>query len=182
MADQVNPFSALIDERSIPTLRFTLGQLLASAKTADIAITHLRLAGLDLTSAEATGLEKCRVMLGRLDAAALNDASLEAEGFRHRVQLLRQFAHSGRLEIRTAPHHVWNPDFSVFSGLPDNECLALVGAHYFGQPYPLYGLVLTCVLKQPHAIRLCRSRFEELWQAGYDVLPVVADTLDRFAA
>ena len=172
-------FSALLDEFHDPPLRHTIGRLLACARTADIALTHLRLAGLDLSPSEAGGLERCRVMLGQLDAAVLLDAGASADVARERLQLLTAFAQSGRLQMRTAPHHVWNPDFSVFDGLPADRAAALVGAHYFGRPYARFGIAFTCVLTAESAVRACRDRFERLWSDGYDVLPVVVDTLQR---
>ena len=172
-------FSALVDEHHDPPLRYTLGRLLASARTADIAITHLRLAGLDLTASETGSLERCRVMLGRLDASALLDTGTASTA--DRFQRLAGFAASGRLFMRTAPHHTWSPDFSVFAGLPANGAVALLGAHYFERPYPRFGTALTCVLTSRAAVQLCGRRFDELWTAGYDILPVVTDTLHRIA-
>jgi hypothetical protein len=175
----MSSFSALFDEYHDPPLRHTLGRLLTCARTADIALTHLRLAGLDLSPSEAGGLERCRVMLGQLDADVLFDAGASLDVARERLRLLTAFAQSGRLQIRTAPHHVWNPDFSVFAGLPADRAAALVGAHYFGRPYPRFGIALTCVLTSRAAVRACRERFEQLWADGYDVLPVVVETLQR---
>jgi len=169
-------FAALIDERHQPPLRETCGLLLASARTADIAITHLRLAGLDLRASEAGGLERCRLMVGRFDAAMLHDTAT-ATAAREQLQLLIAFGESGRLEVRTAPHHVWNPDFSIFRGLPRNGSVSLLGAHYFGRPYPMYGLAFTCVIARPRAVQACAARFDELWAAGYDILPVILDSL-----
>ena len=166
-------FAVLFDEHHDPPLRQTLGRLLATARTADLAINHIRLAVLDLTESEAGGLERCRVMLGHLDPTVLDPAA----GGPANIRVLRAFARSGRLEIRTAPHHVWNPDFSVFHGLPDGGSAVLLGAHYFGRPYPLFGLAFTCLMTRPSAVRSCVRRFESLWNAGYDVLPVVIDTL-----
>jgi hypothetical protein len=166
-------FAVLFDEHYDPPLRQTIGRLLATARTADFAIGHVRLATLDLTESEASGMEHCRVMVGHLDAAALVSAGATPAHFR----FLLAFAQSGRLEIRTAPHHVWNPDFSVFRGLPDGGSAVLLGAHYFGRPYPMFGLAFTCFMTQPSAVRSCVRRFEGLWNAGYDVLPVVIETL-----
>lgn len=170
-------FATLIDELHEPPLRVTLGRLLASARTADLAIAHLRLAGLDLTPGEAGSLERCRLMIGHLDAAMLYDGA----GAPARLALLRGFAASGRLELRTAPHHSWNPDFSVFRGLPADRSVALVGAHYFQRPYPRFGLAVTGVFTGDGEVRLCSRRFDQLWDAGYDILPVVIETLDRLA-
>jgi len=168
-------FAVLFDEHADPPLRQTLGRLIATARSADFAIAHLRLAGLDLTESEAHSLEHCRVMLGHLDAAALLDSGLAPPSH---LALLRAFARSGRLEMRTAPHHVWNPDFSIFRGLPDQQAAVLLGAHYFGRPYPMFGLAFTCFMTQQAAVRACTRRFESLWNAGYDILPIVLETLD----
>lgn len=175
-ARELSKFAVVVDEHHDPPLRQTIGALLSSAETADFAIAHLRLAGLDLSPSEAGTLKRCRVMLGHLDAAVLFD---DAGASSQRLQLLSAFAASGRLEMRTAPHHVWNPDFSIFSGLPGRESVALLGAHYFGRPYPRFGLAFTCVMAQRAAVRSCRTRFDQLWDAGYDVLPVVIETLSR---
>lgn len=171
-------FCALIDEFNEPPLRQTLGRLLASARTADLAIAHLRLGGLDLSPSEAGGLQRCRVMLGHLDAATLLGAPDDSSG-RAYLQILAAFVASGRLELRTAPHHTWNPDFSIFRGLPADRSVCLVGAHYFGRPYPRFGIGFTGIMTHPGAVQLCARRFEELWEAGYDILPVVADTIHR---
>lgn len=178
----MNTISTLLDEQSDPPLRAVLGQLLTNARTTDIAITHLRFAGVDFTASEAAGIQRLRVLLGHVDAASLLDSWSDVSAGHARATLLAAFARSGRLEIRTAPHHNWMPDFSVFHGLPGDRTAALVGAHYFGLPYPRFGLALTCVTTEPRAIRMCRDRFQELWDAGYDVLPVVLDTLDRLLA
>lgn len=164
----------LIDEHAEPGLRLRLGSLLATSRTAAIAIAQMRLAGLDLVPGEVGGLEECRIMLGRLDAQTLHDSPAE-------TGLLKAFAASGRLQIRTAPQHVWTPDFSIFK-TPDGAHTTLVGAHYFGRPYPLFGLALTCIHHDPETARLAEASFERLWQAGYDVLPVIIDTLDRLCA
>lgn len=168
-------FAVLFDEYGDPPLRQTLGSLMATARTADFAIAHLRLGGLDLEPSEAGGLERCRVMIGHLDAASLLDSQDADTG---RIAMLLAFTRSGRLEMRTAPHHAWNPDFSIFRGLPGGGSAVLLGAHYFGRPYPLFGLAFTCVMTQPAPVLACSRRFEGLWDAGYDVLPAVIDALE----
>jgi len=173
----MKPFMAVVDERDRPTMRETLGVLLTRARTADIAISHMRLAGLDLGTAEVGSITRCRVMLGHFDAAVLLDDWEPGQ-----VNVLAAFARSGRLEMRTARHHIWNPGFSIFGGLPGESSTALLGAHYFGRPYPRFGIAFTCVTTQPETVQACCTRFEELWQAGYDVLPVITDTLNRLLA
>src|SRR5690606_30543068 len=61
----------LLDDRSTPPLRTLIGALLARAQTADFAISRMRLDGLDLGGGELARLERCRVLLGRLDARTL---------------------------------------------------------------------------------------------------------------
>ncbi|MGQ0813566.1 MAG: hypothetical protein ACT4O1_03785 [Gemmatimonadota bacterium] len=179
MAARTMNFAVLLDEHHEPPLRQTLSSLITTARTADFAIAHLRLAGLDLKPSETDDLERCRVMIGHLDAAVLFDAV--GPGPAH-FEVLAAFAQSGRLEMHTAPHHAWNPDFSIFRDLPNGGDAALLGAHYFGRPYPRFGLAFTCVMTQSAAVRACTRRFEELWAAGYDVLPVVIDALERLGA
>ena len=169
----------LIDEHSNPPLRTILGGCLRTATTADIAIRKLRLAGLDLSASETGRLRLCRILVGEFDAAMLGDVAAGSASVSGQLALLAGFARSGRLQMRTAPHHIWNPDFSIFSDLAGAEGLALLGAHYFGRPYPLFGLVFTLATRDADHIALCRQRFEEIWQAGYDVLPAVVDTLEH---
>jgi hypothetical protein len=108
--------------------------------------------------------------MNKVDAdALLQTQSRPVEQLRR----LRAFAGSGLLEVRTVPRFNWRPDFSVF------DHAALVGAHYTELPYPVAGIALTCVLADPAAVRRCARRFEQMWEAGYDVLPVVIDTLDE---
>jgi hypothetical protein len=61
----------LLDERSQPPLRAVIGALLGSAREADIAVMHVRIAALDLHADELTHVRKCRILLGKLDAQAL---------------------------------------------------------------------------------------------------------------
>lgn len=162
----------LLDERSTPSLREVIGELLRKSRNADIAVSHFRLVGLDLLREELDRVESCRIILRQLNAANLHEVE--------QAKVLAAFARSGRLAVRTAPHHVWTPDVSIFRTC-DDRSVALLGAHYFGRPYPLFGLALTCVIDDPVQVRTCALRFEELWVAGYDVLPVILEALDRVA-
>ena len=160
----------LIDERDALALRTLIGRLLSSAGRADIALTHLRLAGVDLDDSEFT-VHKCRLMIAQFNAEQVASA--------YQSRTLAGIAESGRLEMRTAPHHVWHPDFSIFHDLPDGPDVLLLGAHYFGRPYALFGVALTAVTTDPADVHRASIRFEELWNAGYDVLPVIHDALRR---
>ena len=150
-------------------MRATLSALMAASRTADMAITNIRLAALDLRPGEVSRLERMRLVIGRVDAAALLQT-----GNRPIDQLkrLHAFASSGVLEMRTIPRFQWTPDFSIF------DHAVLIGAHYGELPYPVAGAALTCVINDAPAIRRCRRRFEEMWPLGYDVLPVFIDTID----
>lgn len=159
----------VIDEFTQPTMRETFSVLMAASVHVDMAVSNMRIAGMDLHANELSRLERLRLVLGKLDADALLQTHTRPI---EQLQRLRAFASSGLLEVRTVPRYQWQPDFSVF----DNA--ALVGAHYTELPYPVAGIALTCVITERAAIQRCARRFEEMWQQGYDVLPVVMDTLD----
>jgi hypothetical protein len=177
----------LLDDRTDPPLRTLMGALLARATTADFALSRLRLDGLDLGAGELAGIQRCRVLLGRLDARTLEEM-MESQSHgparRHHLRTLREFLASGRVEVRAAGVVAWNPDFSILHGLRDAPAhsLALVGAHYFLRPYPIDGVALTMLLTQPRTVARVRDRFDELWDQGYDVGEVVRATLDHLDA
>ena len=178
----------LLDERSSPSLREVIGALLGSAREACFAVARIRLAGIDLGASELAGVRRCRVLLGRLDADVLADAEAAAQAgaLRRNLEALAVFLASGRVEVRAAGREAWIPDFSVFTGLPADAvpggAAAIVGGHYFLRPFPVAGPSFTCVIPGGAAARRAARRFEELWAAGYDVLPVVRDAIARALA
>lgn len=180
----------LLDDRRHPPLRQVVGRLLARATTADFAIGRVRLAAVDLTEAELRRVQRCRVLLGRLDAETLTappGAHAPAPDSAGHLLTLRAFLESGRVSVRTAGGTLWLPDFSVLDGLPPTAgfpggAVCFIGAHYFARPYPTRGPALTCLLAGPGSIASARERFEELWEIGYDVLPVILETLDALLA
>lgn len=127
-----------------PPLRGVLATLLSSADEADLAIAHVRLLAIDLSREESTALARCRMLLGRLDAAALGeiggartrDPPLHGSRDRddeariafddhdapspptaaHFARLLR-LIDTGRVSVRCGGAASWVPDFSVFRGL-----------------------------------------------------------------
>ena len=126
----------------------------------------------------------------RLDAETLTAPpgghAPAADGAAH-LLTLRGFLESGRVAVRTAGSTLWLPDFSVLDGLPpaarfSGGAVCFIGAHYFARPYPTRGPALTCLLTGPESIASARERFEELWEIGYDVLPVILETLDALLA
>jgi hypothetical protein len=173
----------LLDEESPRPLRLVLGTLMAKARRADLAVARIRLGVVDLTPAEAGGLDRCRVLLGTLDVQSLEAGPT---GGRAALETLRDFLASGRLLVRTSRTCGWTPDFSVFTGLPvmpsiPAGAVCLVGAHYFYQQ-PESGASLTAVIPDPRSIVLAARRFERLWSEADDVSYVVAETIERFLA
>ena len=159
----------VIDELTRPDMREVLGTLMASSQHADMAIANIRLAALDLRPGEVTRLKRLRLVIGKVDAAVLLQSQSRPVD---QLQRLRAFATSGIVEMRTVPRYQWTPDFSIF------DRAALIGAHYGELPYPVAGAALTCVITDATAIKRCARRFGEMWELGYDILPVFVDTLD----
>jgi hypothetical protein len=176
----------LLDDRRHPSLRSVVGKLLARATTADFAIARVRLAAVDLTSDELANVQRCRVLLGRLDVDALAppDAGAAPDPIAAaRLLTLHAFLTSGRVEVHTAGSTLWVPDFSILGGMTPSEnaptgAVCLIGAHYFARPYPTRGPALTCLLSERGSVASAKERFDELWDMGYDVLPVIAETLE----
>lgn len=177
--------TAMLDERSSPSLRAVLARLLGSATFADFAVARVRLAAIDLTATEASAIGRCRFLLGRLEAEGLSQIAAGA-GRQHLLTLHTLLA-SGRIEIRSAGMSAWLPDFSVFRGLrgtgarggtgaPD---VCVLGAHYFRQPPVAAGPSLTCILTGSDAVDLAARRFTALWDSAHDVQSAVLDTVDR---
>ena len=158
----------VIDELTRPSMRETFSTLMSTSEYVDLAIARMRIAGMDLQPGEVGRLKRLRLVLGRLDADALLQTHARPE---QQLERLCAFATSGLLHVRSVPRFEWRPDFSVF------DHAALIGAHYSELPYPVAGAALTCVISDPSAIRRCARRFDQMWELGYDVLPVVVDTL-----
>jgi hypothetical protein len=180
----------LVDERHPESVRARIGELLRQADTADFAVSRIRLGALDLTARETDGVRRCRVLLGRLDAGMLLEAAEAMPvGAAERLEVLRSFAASGRLEVRAAGMAAWVPDFSLYASAGPGESagrprrrsplVALLGAHYFGSPEPFVEPSFTAMIGDPAAVRLLRDRFAELWELGHDVLPAIGDVLER---
>ncbi len=159
----------VLDEHTAPSMRETFSELMSSSTHVDMAVANMRLAGIDVRPGEVSGLRRLRLVMGKLDAAALLQTQTRPV---EQLQRLHALVRSGLLEVRTVPRFQWTPDFSVF------DKAVLLGAHYTELPYPIEGVALTCVITEESARRRCARRFEEMWDLGYDVLPVVLETLD----
>lgn len=173
----------LLDERSRPPLRAVIGALLGSAAEADIAVSHVRMAALDLHADELTRVRRCRILLGRLDAGALTAPGPVAAGRAERGVALLRFLRSGAVSIRSAGMSSWAPDFSIYRGISGggaSTAVCLVGAHYFQEPPARGGPAFTWAADEPAAVRRASSRFDELWHESHDVLLAVIHTIDQF--
>ena len=114
------------DGRGAPALRGYLGRELAGASAAAFAIRRIRLARLDLLPEELRSVQRCRVLLGRLDADTLADAG--ASPTSARTATLLDMAASGRLEVRSAGLLAWEPDFSLIGAGTADDVL-IFGCH-----------------------------------------------------
>ena len=171
--------AVLLDELRSPSVRETMGRLLANAERADLAIARVRLAAIDLDFAELAGLRRCRLMLSRLDAELLHDSALQELSPERRAVLERllTWANSGRLEVRSGGALSWTPDFSIYHNVSDAGNVVLLGAHYFQSAFPGHGAAFTCCLRQEGLVRRAAERFHDLWERAYDVLPIIAEGL-----
>jgi hypothetical protein len=169
----------LIDERSRPGFRETYGALVSRAARLDVALTHLRLASLDLSDDEVSGIRRVRLLLAQVSAVALD---AEAHAVLHRsdrADNLRRLAAllcAGRIEVRSAPLAAWAPDFSVFVSGAGPFAL-LVGPHRF-ELEGIGGPTLASVHEGVDA-RRGAMRFEELWANAHDIGPAIARILAR---
>ena len=171
----------LLDERSHPDFRRTYGTLMARATRLDVALTHLRLATLDLTEAEIARIARVRLLLAQVSAVALDAEAHALFNRRDRAAHLRRLApllDAGRVEVRSAPLAAWSPDFSIF-GVEDGPFALVVGPHRFEQ-LGLGGPSLASVHGGDEALRTL-GRFEEMWAAAHDVAPAIAGILAHAA-
>lgn len=170
----------LLDERHRPRVRDAIGTLLRAATHADFAVGRIRLGAIDLAPSETAGVQRCRILLGRLDYGELTGFASSDDDARNRLRTLVTFITSGRVEVRSAGMAEWLPDFSVYRGLrPDGGGAAmacLMGAHFFSAP-PVDGPAMTCVIRDRASVLRAARRYDELWAHGHDVLPAVLDTI-----
>lgn len=169
----------VLDERSDASLRELIGGLLAGSGRADIALTRVRLAALDLREEEIRRA-RCRVLLGELDASILLDGVGGSESHRSGLRRLAAWLMSERLEVRSAGIGSWTPDFSIYDK-SDGVTTCLIGAHYFGSPQLAVGPSVTVVTTDDDAARLLGERFDELWERAHDVAAAILEVVERSA-
>ena len=170
----------LFDGRGAQTLRGVLGNALAGSREASFAIRRIRLARVDLLPDELRGVERCRVLLGRLDADTLADAG-GGSPTSARTAALLDMASSGRLEVRSASLLTWDPDFALIGNRSEDDLL-LFGSIQFSPPLPqrpVEELSMSCAVRDAAAVRAAAARFEELWERAHDALEPVLDALCR---
>lgn len=170
----------LLDDHSTPDFRETYGALSRGSTTLDVALTHIRLATLDLTKAELGRVHQVRLLLAEVSAAALD---AEAHAVLHRPKVadnLRRLAtllDLGQIEVRSAPLGGWSPDFSVFGN--EKGCFAvLMGPHRFDRSALHRGPELASLHGASAAARI-GQRFEEIWEQGHDIRPAIVGILTR---
>lgn len=157
----------------------TMRDLVAASAEVTIAVHHVRVSALHRVIDVLERVDRCRLVLARLDLHMLDDSTC-GDTVRDNIERLLAFAGSGRLEIRSAGAMRWDPDFSIFQ-MRDRRCgmFCLFGAHYLAPPHPGLDWPLTCLLTQRTVIAEVESHFRELWDAAHDALGPVAETLER---
>ncbi len=158
----------------------TIRDLLAAAADAAIAVEHVRLPALQRVIDALEKVDRCRLILARLDVHMLDAPATTPDSNRQAVERLLTYASSGRLEIRSAGAIRWDPDFSLYrmrDGRLGTFCL--FGAHYLAPPHQGIDWPLTCMLTRRTAVRRITTHFEEVWSAAHDVIRPVTETLER---
>ena len=178
---------SLLDDRSIPDFRDRYQALLSGAGEVAVALSRVRLAGLQLEAGELLSPKRIRVVVMELSGITLAmeaDRLAEHPRARERVQALAGLLEAGRLQVRSAPLGGWSPDFSIFvpretpgpaASTPLWPTL-MVGPHWMERPYPHRGPALTSIHRGTDASRAL-ARFEELWSVAHDVSSAVTGTL-----
>lgn len=174
------PSSRLLDERSDPDFRRLFGELTREACELQVALTRVRLSGVDLRDRELRSVRAIRLLLGEVNAVVLGAeaAAIQADpGRRANLEVLVRLFREERLEVRSAPLAGWSPDFTVFNGQQGPRSV-LVGPHWFSRPFPYRGPAFAS-LHGPRAARRASVRFEELWKEGHDIGTAVGHILER---
>ena len=160
--------------------RETYGVLARRARGLDVALTHIRLATLDLSEAELGSVHRVRLLLAEVSAAALDaeaHAVLHQPKVAENLRRLAAIVHLGRIEVRSAPLGGWAPDFSVFRD-HDGPFALLVGPHRFDGSALHRGPELAS-LHGAAAAAQTAQRFGEIWEQAHDISPAIVGILTR---
>ena len=170
----------LLDDRSDPDFRETYGMLARRARGLDVALTHIRLATLDLSEAELGKVHRVRLLLAEVSAAALDaeaHAVLHQPKVAENLRRLTALVHLGRIEVRSAPLGGWAPDFSVFRD-HDGSFAVLIGPHRFGGGALHRGPEIASLHGAAAAARTAQ-RFHEIWEQAHDISPAIFGILTQ---
>jgi hypothetical protein len=161
---------ALLDERGPPKFRQAFVAMVSRADRIDVAISRIRLPGLDLGLREMGHLRMIRLLLRDVRAERLQ-AEAEAVSLRRgggrALEFFSGLLDRGILEVRTAPLGGWSPDFTVFRSAED-PFAAILGTHWLRRPASVQGPVFASLHGRQGAVR-CGLRFEDLWGGSHDV-------------
>lgn len=170
----------LFDERASPDLRGWFDRLARDSVRIDVAISRIRIAGLDLSDPGLSDPPRIRVCVAGVESGRLEEEVVAAASSPHlRAALARVLSllESDRLRIRSAPLAGWSPDFSVFHGRGSLRG-ALIGLHWFQRPFPHGGPALAAYFPGRSA-RPASVRFGDLWERAHDVRTPVHAVLVR---
>lgn len=161
---------ALLDERGPPKFRQAFIAMAAQAGSLDVAISRIRLPGLDLTQREMGHLSKIRLLLRDVRADRLQ-AEAEALSLRRggdgTLEFFADLLDRRILEVRTAPLGGWSPDFTVFRR-GGNPFATILGVHWLRRPASVQGPVFASLHGREASLR-CGHRFEVAWSGAHDV-------------
>ena len=169
----------LLDERSHPDFRKAFGILSREATELQVAVTRVRLSGVDLREDELDGIRLLRILVGEVNAVVLGSEADAIQADPRRAEnlhtLLRLFR-DGRLRVRSAPLAGWSPDFTVFHMHPRGPTGVLMGCHWFQRPYPHRGPAFAS-FHGPREARRAAGRFDELWAGAHEIGAAVQNIL-----
>ncbi len=170
----------LLDDRSAPSFRRVFGRLLLRADTVQVAVSRIRLSGIDLSAEEVERLRLVQLVTSEVN---LHRLGLEAESLAHDperrldLEVMKRLIRTGRLRARSAPLGGWAPDFSVFSS--DGDAFALlVGPHWFERPFLYRGPSFGSLHGRRGAERAV-AWFGELWREAHDLEGPVRQVIRR---
>jgi hypothetical protein len=161
---------ALLDERGPPRFRQAFVAMAARAGSLDVAISRIRLPGLDLTPVEMGHLSRIRLLLRDVRAERLQ-AEAEALSLRRggdgTLEFFFDLLDRRILEVRTAPLGGWSPDFTVFRAGGD-PFASILGIHWLRRPASVQGPIFASLHGKQASLR-CGRRFEVIWSGAHDV-------------
>lgn len=176
-----SPDAVLIAGASTPSLlESTIRELVSASSEVAFAVEHVRLSALHRVADVLQSVNRCRIVLGRLDVHRLEIEGSQGDARRIGLLSLLDLARGGRLQIRTAGALRWDPDFSLYH-FTDRRygSVCLLGAHYLARPHTGIDWPLTCLLTGPRTVQRAVRHYEAVWTGAHDALAAVTETLER---